>query len=90
MKRKIFIPLFIGTHILFIFLQIYKHSQVIKLSYKKQKNEADRQLLAQKKQDLTHQLYALKNRSAIKKFAMNHLNMKKITLKQIKKINDNE
>jgi len=86
MKKPTFIILFIGTNIFFIFVQVYKQSQVIKLSYQKQKNEAEKEALSQKKDDLTQQLYALKNRTSIKKYAQNKLNMRKINLKQIKKL----
>ena len=84
MKKANFITLFISVNVLFIFAQIYKHSSVIKLSYRKQKNEADKKLLMQKKQDLTQQLYALKDRKAIKRYAANKLNMRKVNLKNIK------
>lgn len=90
MKKATFIALFVSAHVILIFLQIHKHSQRIRLSYQTQKNEAEKELLVQKKQDLTQQVYALKNRSAIKKFALNKLNMSKIQLKQINKLGRNE
>lgn len=86
MKARPFIATFIGVHVIFIFLQIHKHSQIIKHSYALQKNEQTKQLLVKKKQALTHQLYAGKNRSAIKDIAIAQLHMKPIQLRQIKTI----
>jgi len=90
MKKTTFISLFIFAHIFFIVLQIHKHSQIIKESYRKQKNEQLKNELIQKKELLTHQLYTLKNRSTIQEFATEQLAMKPINLKQIKKITANE
>lgn len=86
MQRKTFITIFVGTHILFIFLQIHKHSQIIKQSYTKQKFEQEKTLLIKKKQALTHQLYACKNKSTIKDFAIKELGMQPLRLSQIKTI----
>lgn len=87
MKKNTFITIFIAIHVVFIFLQIHKYSQIIKQSYQKQKNELQKNELIQKKQLLTHQLYAMKNRSIVKKFAQESLNMHPINLSQIKKLN---
>ncbi|MCA9770236.1 hypothetical protein KC460_02610 [Candidatus Dependentiae bacterium] len=84
MKQKTFITVFVGAHILFIFLQIHKHSQIVKNSYTKQKFEQEKTLLIKKKQALTHQLYAYKNKSAIKDFATKKLGMQPLRLSQIK------
>lgn len=86
MKRPAFLFLFIGTHVLFIVLQIHKHTLITKLSYQKQKHESDKVHLEKKKQDLVNQLYALADRSDIKKFAASHLHLQPITLSQVKKI----
>jgi len=90
MKKHTFITLFIGTNIMFIFLQIHKHNLVINQSYRKQTNEHARATLVQKKRQLTQQLYALKDRSAIKQFAQENLNMSPIKLGQINKLNSHE
>lgn len=87
MKKGAFIAIFVGTHIAFVFVQIHQYSQVIKYSYQKQKNETLKNTLVQKKQALTHQIYALQNRTAVKQFATNTLKMEPIHLNQIKKIN---
>ena len=88
MKRSLFISLFIGTNIFFVFLQIHRHSLFIKVSYEKQRQEKIKTELAQKKQNLIHELYSLKDRGAIKKFAEAELGMHKVKLNQIKKLND--
>jgi len=86
MKRLYFIVTFIATHLFFIFFQIHKHSKVIRLSYQKQNKERKKEQLAQQIQDLTQQLYKMKKRSSIKKFAQKKLGMKKIKLTQITKL----
>lgn len=86
MKKFYFVSIFIFTHLFFIFFQIHKHSTVIRLSYCKQKSEQQKEVLTQKIQELTQQLYALKERSAIKKYAQEHLKMRKVKLSQVKKL----
>lgn len=86
MKRSTFIPLFIGAHVLCVFIQIHQYSRMIKASYQKQKSETQMANLKQKKQELTHHLYALHNKTKIKEFATNTLKMESITLGHIKKM----
>ena len=86
MNKRIFIIAFIGLHVGFILLQIHKQSYVIELSYKKQKNEKNKQELIEKKNTLTQQLHMVHNRSTIKTFAKNNLGMKKVSLKQINQL----
>ena len=90
MKRSLFITVFIAAHLFFVFFQIHQHSQIIKLSYRKQKNELTLKKLTQQKLDLTQQLYVLKNKSAIKDFAQQELAMQPINIGQIKKLDLNE
>lgn len=89
MKRSYFISIFVATHVFFIFFQIHKHSKIIRLSYQKQKSEQKQEQLTQTVQELTHQLYALKEKSSIKQFAQDMLGMKKIKLSQVKKLDTN-
>ena len=86
MKRVTFISFFIGAHILCIFIQIHQYSRMIKASYQKQKNEIQLATLKQKKQKITHQFYALQNKTKIKEFATNILHMESISLGRIKKL----
>jgi len=89
-KMPLFVTVFICINVLFIFLQVYKSSQIMKQSYRNQKNETTKAHLIQKKQTLTQQLYAAKNRSNIKKFAKNNLNMQTVKLNQVKKLSAHE
>jgi len=86
MKKLTFISLFVVTHLFFIFFQINKHNQIIKLSYEKQNFENEIKDLIQKKQELSQNWYHLRKRSTIKNFAKNKLKMSKVKLKQVKKI----
>jgi cell division protein FtsB len=86
MKRAPFLMLFVGTHLIFVFLIIYKHQLRIQLLYEKQKQEALYAQLVEKKDHLTQQLCALKDKKAVKTYAHMALNMKPIALNQIKKI----
>lgn len=90
MKKVFFVSIVVCANVLFIILNIHQYSQVIKLTYEKQKNELLKNNLVQKKQSLTHHFYALQNRSEIKKFVSTELNMEPLTLKQIKKLNAND
>jgi hypothetical protein len=67
-------------------MQIHQYSRMIKASYKKQKNEDQLAHLTLTKQKLTHQLYALQNKSKIKEFAIHKLNLEPIVLNRIKRL----
>lgn len=86
MKKHSFITLFITTHILIIFLQIHKHTLFIKNSYNHQQCEKKLAQLQEKKQTLTQELYALKDRDNIKKYAQDKLKMRPYALNQVKKL----
>lgn len=87
MTKKIFLAGIITAHIVFIFLHIHTYSGIIKQSYKKQKNEHLILTLEQKKQQLTQQIYALKNQNSIKEFAASALHFEPVTLTQVRRIN---
>lgn len=86
MKKNYFLILFIFAHIIFLFLQIHKYTLFIKNSYKQQQYEKKIVALTEKKQKLIQELYALKDRDNIKKYAHEKLHMHPYTLTQIKKI----
>lgn len=86
MKKRNLLGLFIFVHIGFIFMQIYKQSYLVQLTYEKQHREKIKLELFEKKNDLTQQWYIMQNRSAVKEYAENELGMKKVALKQIKKL----
>ena len=86
MKKNSFLTIFIFAHIILIFSQIYKHTLFIKNSYNHQQCEKKLIALSEKKQTLTQELYALKDRDNIKKYAQNKLNMRPFALNQVKKL----
>ncbi len=90
MKKTAFLTLFIATNISFIFFHIHKHMHFIKQSFRKQRNDRLLAQLEQKKQELTNQLYALQNRTAVKTFAQEKLSLKPILLTQVKRFNHDE
>jgi len=88
-KKPSFISFFIAVHIILIFLQVHKHTLFIKHNYTQQMYEKKINALQDKKQQLTQELYALKDREAIKKFAHDTLQMRPYTLRQITKLSLN-
>lgn len=86
MKRRTFIILFVGVQVGFIIAQIHKQSFLIGLSFEKQRNEKRKQELIEQKNNLTHQLCTLQQRSSIKEYAEKELGMKPIKLNQIKTV----
>ena len=91
MKKDLtFLFVFVTVQISLITLQIYKQNKIIELSYQKQKNEKSRDNLFQKKNELLQKLYELQNRKSIKRFSEDKLKMKKVGIKQVKKISDEE
>lgn len=90
MKRSYMLFVFVGIHLAFIFLQIHKHSSLIKLSYLKQRYEQEKIKLTKQKETLTHQLYACQNKSSIKEFATTQLGLEPIHLNSIRIVGDNK
>ena len=86
MNRTFFISIFLATHLGFVFLQIHKHTQFVKQTFSRQKNERLLASLAVKKQQLTQELYIAKNHNAIQEFAKTNLNMAPVRLGQIKQV----
>jgi cell division protein FtsB len=67
-------------------MQIHKHTLFIKNSYNHQQSEKKLATLTEKKQTLTQELYALKDRENIKKYAQEKLHMRAYALNQVKKL----
>lgn len=86
MKKYSFFTVFVFTQLVFVFLQIHKHMQFIKQSFRKQKNERMLVESTHKKQDLMNKLYAQQNRSDIGQFAQKN-GLKAAKLSQIKRVN---
>lgn len=90
MKRSAFVALFVSTNLAFVLLHLHKQSQIIKCSYEKQKIETEKNQLTKQKQELTHQLHTMHDRTSVKYFAQNTLSKKLEPMKisQIKKIEE--
>jgi len=85
-RTKRYLTLFILINIFFIFLLIYKQSRFTKTSYDQQILEQQRNDLREEEMILTRELYELKNPKKINEYATKKLGMKKMELKQAKKI----
>lgn len=90
LHKRPFITLLVITNLLFVFMLIYKQTWITRLSYKQQEVEKKRNELIDEKEALTQALYRLKNPKNVKKYAMNHLGMKKMSLQQAKKLSKKE
>jgi len=84
MKKNPFILLFCLLQLFFVFFYIFKESQIIQLSYEKQKYEKTKKELLEHKKNLVHELHVLKNKQSIKEFALNN-KMEKLQLKAIRR-----
>jgi len=88
MKRSTFITIFIGAHIIFAGLQIYKQNEFTRLSYNYQKKENQKEQLVKKKNQLIHEQFAQTNHTDIKEFARQHLQMEPVNISQVKKLSE--
>lgn len=73
-------------NLLFIFLQIYKQSQFVKISYGWQRLEKEQQQLNKKRNDLIHQLHLQQDSKNVKKYAIKKLGLRNTNVTQIHKI----
>lgn len=53
----------------------------------KQKNDAEKEHLLKKKQELTNELYTLHNLRSIKKYAQEELGLTQVNITQVKRLN---
>lgn len=90
MKTSIIVPLFIVANITFIFLHIHKRSLIISQSFQTQKNEQLANQMRQKTIELSQQLLALQNRTSIKQYAQETLQMEPLKISTIKKLTPHE
>jgi cell division protein FtsL len=88
MKRSTFITIFIGGHIIFAGLQIYKQNEFTRLSYRYQKKDHHKAELAKQKSQLIQEQFAQTNHTDIKEFARVHLHMEPVTIGQVKKLSE--
>jgi hypothetical protein len=87
-KRKLFFTTFVAVHLLFVFLQIHKHTQFIHESYRKQRNDRLYTTLLKEKDSLIHKIHTLHNKEYIRQYAQTQLRMTALNLRQIKKVSD--
>ncbi|MCK4650667.1 cell division protein FtsL [Candidatus Babeliales bacterium] len=88
-RRKFFATLFITT-LIFIFIKIYQHNLLIKLSYQKQRSENKKNLLKRHKNKLLVKLSKLKNYGKIKKMAQEKFGMVALKPSQIITVSKNK
>ena len=81
-KSKFFTILF-AISIIFVFIKIYQHNQVVKLSYEKQRLENKTINLKKKKDQLLIELYTLKDPQKVKQIAQEKFGMQPLKLSQI-------
>lgn len=73
-------------NVVFIFAQIYKHTQHATYLYEKQKHETTVAQCTQTIDELTQELHSLKDREHIKHYAATALAMRPLDIKHVKKI----
>ena len=81
------VVIFVATNLLFIFLQIHKQSQFVRLSYNKQRLEKEHESLLKQRNDLVHKLYLQQGRKHVKQYAKDKLGMRSTTVRQVHKVN---
>lgn len=79
---------FVIINLSFIFLQIHKQSQFVKLSYRKQQLEKEQDQLVKHRNELVHKIYLQQNPKAIKQYATHELNMRDTSVTQIHKLEE--
>src|SRR3990167_5873121 len=83
---SVIIVIFVMTNLLFIFLQIHKQSQFVKLSYANQRLEKEKYQLIRQRNELVHQLYLQQSRKNVQKYAQDQLGMHETSVRQIHKM----
>jgi len=86
MKYISFLTLFVGVQITGVLMQLYKQSQFIKLSYRKQRITLELAHTIKEKQEILHTIAMLHDATSVKKFAQEQLGLQPIALSQIKKV----
>lgn len=86
MKKKSFISLLITTHLIFIFLHIYKNALFTQELFTKQRYEKELNELRAQQHMKKNELLLLQNQEAIMAFAQGTLGLVPVNLDQIKRI----
>ncbi len=85
-RQQSFVFLVVSTVLAGVFLLIYKQTYITQLLYEQQTLEKEHaELLAQKAQ-FSQQLSYLNNATTVQEYAVNVLGMKKISIKQVHRI----
>lgn len=79
---------FVIVNIMFIFLQIHKQSQFVRLSYNYQRLHQERDLLLHQRDALIEQLHAQQNSKAVRQYAQSNLGLQQTAVHQIHKANE--
>jgi hypothetical protein len=82
------VVVFVVVNLLFIFLQIHKQSQFVKLSYLRQRLEKEQENLIKQRNEIIHKIYLQQSRKNIQSYA-NHHGMKASKVSQIHKLDQN-
>jgi cell division protein FtsL len=85
MNKKRIIILIISVQVLGLFVEIHKQSYFVRVSFENQRIEKEISQLSEKKKELEQIVYALQERSKIKKYAK-LAGLHQMQLKQIKQI----
>jgi hypothetical protein len=77
---------FVLVNLIFIFLQIHKQSQFVKISYAHQRLQKEKDHLIRRRNELIHQIHLQQSRKNVQKYAQDQLGMCETNVKQIHKI----
>lgn len=90
MKKISFVILFVATQLLLLVLQLHKHADRVRLVYAKQKKEAQRAQLVERREHVLQKMHELTGRTEIKRYAQEQLKLEPIQLRQIKRVVRND
>lgn len=79
---------FIVVNLIFIFLQIHKQSQFVRLSYIYQRLLQERDELAHERDRLNQHLHQQQNHKSIRSYAQSHLGLQQTAVHQVHKANE--
>lgn len=85
-RTKLWLAVFVGANILMILLQIYKQAVFVQYAYTQQRLEREKKQLIKHKAQLISELHAQQAHAKVRRFATEKLGMRKVELKQIRKM----
>ena len=86
MKKRSFFTLCIAANLFLFILYIHKNNYRVKLSFKRQKYEIQKNNALKEKERLLQKLCLLQNKQTIKEYAIHELHMQPLTLNHVKNI----